>query len=111
MLRSAAIPFCPPRPGGTAPLRECSPRWSWQRLATCAAMGPAAAPEIVGANVRVVQVNLPEVTMAIDLTLSNPNAVEIVVKGVRRAHLARGRAHRDGVARRARRCPRTGPPA
>jgi LEA14-like dessication related protein len=50
-------------------------------LAACAAMGPKlAAPEIVGANVRVVQVNLPEVTMAIDLTLSNPNAVEIVVK-------------------------------
>ncbi len=50
-------------------------------LAACAAMGPKlAAPEIVGANVRVVQVTLPEVTMAIDLTLSNPNAVEIVVK-------------------------------
>ena len=50
-------------------------------LAACAAMGPKlAAPEIVGANVRVVQVNLPEVTMAIDLTLSNPNAVEIVVR-------------------------------
>ena len=50
-------------------------------LAACAALGPKlAAPEIVGANVRVVQVNLPEVTMAIDLTLSNSNAVEIVVK-------------------------------
>jgi LEA14-like dessication related protein len=51
-------------------------------LAACAAMGPKlASPEIVGANVRVVQVTLPEVTMAIDLTLSNPNAVEIVVQG------------------------------
>ncbi len=50
-------------------------------LAACAALGPRlAAPEIVGANVRVVQVNLPEVTMAIDLRLSNPNAVEIVVR-------------------------------
>ena len=50
-------------------------------LAACAAYVPRlAAPEIVGANVRVVQVNLPEVTMAIDLTLSNPNAVEIVVR-------------------------------
>jgi LEA14-like dessication related protein len=51
-------------------------------LAACAALGPRlASPEIVGANVRVVQVTLPEVTMAIDLTLSNPNAVEIVVRG------------------------------
>lgn len=50
-------------------------------LAACAAFAPRlAAPEIAGANVRVVQVNLPEVTMAIDLRLSNPNAVEIVVK-------------------------------
>ena len=49
-------------------------------LAACATYGPRlAAPEIVGANVRVVQVNLPEVRMAIDLTLSNPNAIEIVV--------------------------------
>ncbi len=50
-------------------------------LAACATLGPKlASPEIVGANVRVVQVNLPEVTMAIDLTLSNPNTVEIVVR-------------------------------
>ena len=50
-------------------------------LAACAALGPRlAAPDVVKANVRVVQVNLPDVTMAIDLTLSNPNAVEIVVR-------------------------------
>jgi len=50
-------------------------------LASCAALAPRlAAPEVVGANVRVVQVSLPDVRMAIDLTLSNPNTVEIVVQ-------------------------------
>ena len=51
-------------------------------LAACAALGPRlASPEVVGANVRVVRVALPEVTLAIDLELSNPNAVEVVVQG------------------------------
>ena len=51
-------------------------------LAACAAPGPRlASPEVVGANVRVVRVALPEVTLAIDLELSNPNAVEVVVQG------------------------------
>ncbi len=51
-------------------------------LAACAALGPRlASPEVVGANVRVIRVALPEVTLAIDLELSNPNAVEVVVQG------------------------------
>ena len=51
-------------------------------LAACAAPGPRlASPEVVGANVRVIRVALPEVTLAIDLELSNPNAVEVVVQG------------------------------
>ena len=51
-------------------------------LAACAALGPRlASPEVVGANVRVIRVALPEVTLAIDLELSNPNAVEVVVLG------------------------------
>ena len=50
-------------------------------LAACGALAPRlAAPEVVGASVRVVQVRLPEVAMSIDLTLSNPNAVEVVVQ-------------------------------
>ena len=50
-------------------------------LAACAALGPRlASPEVVGANVRVVRVALPEVTLAIDLELSNPNPGEIVVR-------------------------------
>ena len=51
-------------------------------LAACAALGPRlASPEVVGANVRVIRVALPEVTLAIDLELSNPNPVEVVVQG------------------------------
>ena len=50
-------------------------------LAACAALGPRlASPEVVGANVRVIRVALPEVTLAIDLELSNPNPVEVVVQ-------------------------------
>lgn len=51
-------------------------------LAACAAIGPRlVAPEVVGASVRVTRVSLPDIALAIDLTLSNPNAVEIVVQG------------------------------
>ena len=51
-------------------------------LAACAALGPRlASPEVVGANVRVIRVALPEVTLAIDLELTNPNPVEVVVQG------------------------------
>ena len=50
-------------------------------LAACAALGPRlASPEVVGANVRVIRVALPEVTLAIDLELANPNPVEVVVQ-------------------------------
>ena len=83
------MPSIASRNAPSAPRRRCSaaPRALaalilGAALAGCAAFGPRpAAPQIVGANVRVVQVNLPEVRMAIDLTLSNPNAVEIVVRG------------------------------
>ena len=49
-------------------------------LAACASLAPRLeAPKIVASSVRVVSVGLPDVRLAVELTLANPNAVDIAL--------------------------------
>jgi LEA14-like dessication related protein len=48
-------------------------------LAGCAALPRPVPPEVVGANVRVVELRLPAVRLAVEIALRNPNAFGLAV--------------------------------
>ena len=52
-------------------------------LAACASLAPRLeAPKIVASSVRVVSVSLPDAPLAVELTLANPNAVDIALDAI-----------------------------
>lgn len=52
-------------------------------LAACAALSPRLeAPKVVASSVRVVAASLPDVRLAVELTLSNPNAVDVALEAL-----------------------------
>lgn len=67
-------------PAMSATLRIASIVPALALCAGCAALAPRLAkPELVGASVRIASIALPEIRLAIDLELANPNAVEIAL--------------------------------